>query len=53
MPTPQNLKNHARFHPPFHFFVLPMLLINFIFSIYVTIHHWPVHWALGLWWIVT
>ncbi|HEY1994036.1 MAG TPA: DUF6526 family protein [Edaphobacter sp.] len=51
MPTSQNLKNHARFHPPFHFFVLPMLLLNFIFSIYVTIHRWPEHWALHLWWI--
>jgi hypothetical protein len=52
MPTPQNLKNHARFHPPFHFFVLPMLLINFIFSIYATIHHWPEHRILFLWWIL-
>jgi hypothetical protein len=52
MPTPQNLKNHTRFHPPFHFFVLPLLLINLIFSIYATIHHWPTHWALHLWWIV-
>ena len=51
MATSQNLKNHARLHPPFHFFVLPMLLLNFIFSIYVTIHHWPEHWALHLWWI--
>ena len=51
MPVPQNLKNHARFNPPFHFFVLPMLLLNFIFSIYVTIRHWPEHWALHLWWI--
>jgi Family of unknown function (DUF6526) len=52
MPTPQNLKNHARYYPPFHFFVLPMLLLNIIFSIYVAIHHWPEHWALHLWWIV-
>jgi len=52
MPTPQTLKNHARFDPPYHFFVLPMLLLNFIFSIYLTIHHWPDHWALHLWWIV-
>jgi hypothetical protein len=51
MPLPQNLKNHTRFYPPFHFFVLPMLLLNFIFSIYVTIRHWPEHWALHLWWI--
>jgi len=52
MPTPQNLKNHTRFDPPFHFFILPILLLNLIFSIYVTIHHWPQHWALFLWWIV-
>jgi hypothetical protein len=51
MPAPQNIKNHTRWFPPFHFFVLPMLLLNFIFSIYVTIHHWPAHWALGFWWI--
>jgi hypothetical protein len=52
MPTPQNFKNHARFNPPFHFFILPMLLLNLIFSIYVTIHHWPEHRVLFLWWIV-
>jgi hypothetical protein len=51
MPAPQNLKNHTRWDPPFHFFVLPMLLLNFIFSIYLAIHHWPDHWALLLWWI--
>jgi hypothetical protein len=52
MPTPQNLKNHTRFYPPFHFFILPMLLLNVIFSIYATIHHWPEHRILFLWWIV-
>jgi hypothetical protein len=51
MPVPQNVKNHARWYPLFHFFVLPMLLLNFIFSIYVAIRHWPEHWALHLWWI--
>jgi hypothetical protein len=52
MPTPQNFKNHTRFNPPFHFFILPVLLLNLIFSIYVTIHHWPEHRILFLWWIV-
>jgi Family of unknown function (DUF6526) len=52
MPTPQSFKNHTRWLPPFHFFVLPMLLLNFIFSIYATIHHWPEHRILFLWWIV-
>jgi len=30
----QNFKNHARFVPLYHFFALPMLLINFLWSIY-------------------
>jgi len=34
MPDEQNLSNHTRFFPPFHFFVLPMLLINLTFHVY-------------------
>lgn len=30
----QSFKSHARWLPPFHFFVLPVLLINFGFSVY-------------------
>jgi len=52
MPTAQNLKNHARLDPPYHFFVLPMLLLNFIFSIYITVHDWPRYEHTHLWWIV-
>ncbi len=52
MPAPQNFKNHARFQPLFHFVILPLLLLNIIFSIYYTIRHWPAHWALDIWWIV-
>jgi hypothetical protein len=51
MPAPQNVRNHTRLYPPFHFFILPMLLLNIIFSIYATIHHWPEHRMLFLWWI--
>ena len=32
--TEQNFANHVRFFPPFHFFVMPVLLINFAWSIY-------------------
>lgn len=32
-PYAQNLKNHVRLVPAFHFFVLPVLIINFINSI--------------------
>src|SRR5690242_16507761 len=28
MDKPQTLANHAKFDPPFHFFVLPVLLFN-------------------------
>jgi hypothetical protein len=52
MPDPQNYKNHARFHPPFHFFVIPVLLVNVLVSIAVLIHHWPRHWALLIWLVV-
>ncbi len=52
MPTPQSYKSHTRWDPPFHFFVLPMLLLNFIFSIYSTIHHWPIDPRLHIWWII-
>ena len=31
--TPQTYKNHARFFPLFHFFVAPVLLINFVNTI--------------------
>lgn len=34
----QNFANHLRFVPAFHFFVLPVLLINFGWSIYRWIH---------------
>jgi len=31
---PQNLQNHARLVPPFHMFVLPVLLLNLGWAIY-------------------
>lgn len=34
----QNFANHIRFVPAFHFFVLPVLLINFGWAIYRWIH---------------
>jgi hypothetical protein len=52
MPTPQNFKNHTRWDPTFHFFIAPMLLLNFIFSIYITVHNWPAYQHTHLWSIV-
>ena len=31
--TPQNLSNHTRFDPLFHFFLLPVFLISFVASL--------------------
>ena len=52
MPAPQTLKNHARFNPLFHFTIIPLLILNLIFSIYITIHDWPRYAHTHLWWIV-
>jgi hypothetical protein len=34
----QNYGNHRRFVPPFHFFILPVLLLNVIYQIYKLAH---------------
>ena len=52
MAAPQSAQSHARWDPAFHFFVLPLLLINIFFSIYLLVHHWPEHKAILGWWIV-
>jgi len=31
--TPQTFANHTRWHPPFHFFIAPVMLINLIWSV--------------------
>lgn len=52
MAAPQNLKSHTRFDPMFHFTIIPLLLLNLIFSIYITVHNWPSYRHTHLWWIV-
>jgi len=34
----QNFKNHVRLVPTFHFFVLPVLVLNFVQSIFRLVH---------------
>jgi len=36
----QSFRSHAKWLPPFHFFVLPVLLINLGFSIYWCVKSW-------------
>jgi hypothetical protein len=52
MPEPQNLKNHTRFDPAWHYALLPIFLLNIFFAIYLLIHHWPNHRDMLGWWLV-
>ncbi len=38
--TPQNYANHARFHPPFHFFLAPGSIVLLILTIVNVIRHY-------------
>lgn len=49
MATTQTFANHTRWHPPFHFFVLPVMLINFVWSIVLFVM--SPGWNSG-WWVV-
>jgi hypothetical protein len=40
MPAPQSFEKHSRQDPLFHLSVLPLLVVNFGFSIYFAIHYW-------------
>ena len=47
--TPQTFANHTRWQPPFHFFIVPVMLINVIWSVVQFVK------APGLnsgWWII-
>lgn len=49
MPEPQNLKNHARFDPPYHFFIVMVLLANVIVTIVDAFHIWADRPAMAVW----
>ncbi len=49
MATTQTFANHTRWHPPFHLFVLPVMLINFVWSIVLFVI--SPGWNSG-WWVV-
>jgi hypothetical protein len=52
MAAPQNYKNHTRFDPMFHFTIIPLLLVNFGFSIAYCVRHYHQHVHLAPWAIV-
>ena len=45
---PQTFANHVRRHPPFHFFIVPVMLINVIWSIvnFVMAPGWYTGWSI-------
>src|SRR5882672_8482218 len=47
--TPQTFANHKRRHAPFHFFVVPVMLINIIWAIVIFVQ--SPNWNTG-WWII-
>ena len=47
--TPQTFANHTRWHATFHFFVIPVVLINFIWAIVIFVK--GPNWNTG-WWII-
>lgn len=48
---PQTFANHTRWHPPFHFFIMPVLVINSIWSV-VDVFLTP-GWTTGRWAVVS
>src|SRR3982074_643259 len=47
--TPQTFANHTRWQAPFHFFVIPVMLINFIWAVVLFVK--GPKWNAG-WWVI-
>ena len=52
MPEAQNFKNHARLDPPYHFFIVVVLVANFITMIVQAFHMWHHHPFMAVWRVV-
>lgn len=52
MPAPQNYKNHTRWDPVFHFFCLPILLLNIFITAFWYYRHYAQHQHTGAWMIL-
>jgi hypothetical protein len=49
METSQSFANHTRWHPAYHFFVLPVMMINFFWSVVIFVKAPDMNSG---WWIV-
>lgn len=47
--TPQNLKNHAKVDPQYHFVLLFVLVVNLVFAVFYVVHHRDI---LSAWFLV-
>ncbi len=52
MSKPQTYKNHGRMEPMFHYFILPVLLVNIAASITWYVRHHAQHHYMAPWYIV-
>ncbi len=50
--SPQNLKNHGRIDPPFHFVLLFVLAANLVFAVFHMIHHWKDSFWFSKWYLL-
>jgi hypothetical protein len=48
----QNLKNHGRLDPPFHFVLFLVLIANVVFAVFHLIRHWATSQIAGPWYLV-
>src|SRR5690348_7947378 len=56
MDKPQNLANHVRYDPPFHFLMVPVALITVLIVGYYLVHSFlahSFHWLLAWFFLVT
>jgi hypothetical protein len=52
MSKPQTYKNHGRMEPVFHYFTVPVLLLNIVASITWFVRHHAQHHYMAAWYIV-
>jgi hypothetical protein len=52
MPALQTFKNHDRFDPPIHFFVVPVLIVNFLVWVGISIMHHRHGLPLHIWIVI-
>jgi hypothetical protein len=55
MSAAQNYKNHVRWDPAWHFFIMPILMLNIVFAAFKLVHDWHLennHHVVFGWWTV-